>query len=110
MGLFGLTLITVSQRVKEIGIRKVLGASVSNILMLISKDFVGLILIANAIALPLAWWGCQKWLQGYKFRIDFSAWFFITPMVMVCLIAIATVSYQSIRAALANPVKSLRSE
>ncbi|MEO6979735.1 MAG: FtsX-like permease family protein, partial [Mucilaginibacter sp.] len=110
MGLFGLTLITVSQRVKEIGIRKVLGASVSNILLLISKDFVGLIVIANAIALPLAYWGCREWLQGYKFRIDFSAWFFITPMVMVCLIAIITVSYQSIRAAIANPVKSLRSE
>ena len=110
LGLFGLTLITVSQRVKEIGIRKVLGASVSNILMLISKDFITLIVIANAIALPLAYWGCSKWLQGYKFRIDFSAWFFVVPMIMVCLIAIVTVSYQSIRAAVANPVKSLRSE
>jgi putative ABC transport system permease protein len=110
LGLFGLTLITITQRIKEIGIRKVLGASVSNILLLISKDFIGLILIANAIALPLAYWGCYKWLQNYKFRIDFSAWFFITPMVMVFLIAILTVSYQSIKAALANPVKSLRSE
>jgi putative ABC transport system permease protein len=110
LGLFGLTLITITQRVKEIGIRKVLGASVQNILLLISKDFAGLILIANAIALPLAYWGCYKWLQNYKFRIDFSAWFFITPMVMVFLIAILTVSYQSIKAALANPVRSLRSE
>jgi len=65
---------------------------------------------ANAIALPLAYWGCSKWLQGYKFRIDFSGWFFVVPMIMVCLIAILTVSYQSIRAAVANPVKSLRSE
>ncbi|MDP9081119.1 MAG: ABC transporter permease [Bacteroidota bacterium] len=110
LGLFGLTLITISQRVKEIGIRKVLGASVQNILLLISKDFIGLILIANAIALPLAYWGCYKWLQNYKFRIDFSAWFFITPMAMVFLIAILTVSYQSIKAALVNPVRSLRSE
>jgi putative ABC transport system permease protein len=110
LGLFGLTLITITQRIKEIGIRKVLGASASNILLLIAKDFIGLILIANAIALPLAYWGCYKWLQNYKFRIDFSAWFFIMPMVMVFLIAILTVSYQSIRAALANPVKSLRSE
>jgi putative ABC transport system permease protein len=110
MGLFGLTLITITQRIKEIGIRKVLGASVSNILLLISKDFIAPILIANAIALPLAYWGCYKWLQNYKFRIDFSAWFFIMPMVMVFLIAILTVSYQSIKAALANPVRSLRSE
>ena len=110
LGLFGLTLITITQRIKEIGIRKVLGASVSNILLLISKDFVGLILIANAIALPLAYWGCYKWLQNYKFRIDFSAWFFIMPMVIVFLIAILTVSYQSIKAALVNPVRSLRSE
>lgn len=110
MGLFGLTLITITQRIKEIGIRKVLGASVSNILLLISKDFIALILISNAIALPLAYWGCYKWLQNYKFRIDFSAWFFITPMVMVFLIAILTVSYQSVKAALANPVRSLRSE
>lgn len=110
LGLFGLTLITISQRVKEIGIRKVLGASVQNILLLISKDFIGLILMANAIALPLAYWGCHKWLENYKFRIGFSAWFFITPMAMVFLIAILTVSYQSIKAALANPVKSLRSE
>ncbi|MGZ3872283.1 MAG: ABC transporter permease, partial [Mucilaginibacter sp.] len=110
LGLFGLTLITITQRVKEIGIRKVLGASVSNILLLISKDFAGLILVANAIALPLAYWGCHKWLQGYKFRIDFNAWLFIAPMVMVFLIAIITVSYQSIKAALMNPVKSLKSE
>jgi putative ABC transport system permease protein len=108
--LFGLTLITITQRIKEIGIRKVLGASIQNILLLISKDFIGLILLANAIALPLAYWGCYKWLQNYKFRIDFSIWFFITPMVMVFLIAILTISYQSIKAALANPVKSLRSE
>ncbi len=110
LGLFGLTLITITQRVKEIGIRKVLGASVSNILFLLLKDFIGLILIANIIALPLAYWGCHRWLENYKFRMDISVWFFIIPMVMVFLIAIITVSTQAIKSALVNPVKSLRSE
>jgi putative ABC transport system permease protein len=110
LGLFGLTLITITQRIKEIGIRKVLGASVSNILVLVSKDFVGLIIIANVIALPLAYWGSYKWLENYKFRIHFDAWFFIVPMFTVILIAAATVSFQAIKAALMNPVKSLRSE
>lgn len=110
LGLFGLTLITISQRIKEIGIRKVLGASVPNILVLLSKDFLKLILIANVIALPLAYWGSHKWLENYTFRIHFNILFFIIPMAMVFLIAIATVSYQAIKAALANPVKSLRSE
>jgi putative ABC transport system permease protein len=110
LGLFGLTLITITQRIKEIGIRKVLGASVSNILFLLSKDFMGLILIANIIAMPLAYWGCHHWLENYKFRIDFSVWFFIIPMVVVFLIAIITVSTQAIKSALMNPVKSLRSE
>jgi len=110
LGLFGLTLITITQRIKEIGIRKVLGASVSNILLLLSKDFIGLIAIANIIALPLAYWGSHKWLENYKFRIDFNVWLFIIPMVTVLLIAVVTVSYQSIRAALLNPVKSLKAE
>jgi putative ABC transport system permease protein len=110
LGLFGLTLITISQRIKEIGIRKVLGASVPNILVLLSKDFLKLILIANVIALPLAYWGSHKWLENYTFRIHFNILFFIIPMALVFLIAVLTVSYQAIRAALANPVKSLRSE
>lgn len=110
LGLFGLTLITISQRIKEIGIRKVLGASVNNILILLSKDFMGLILIANMIALPIAYWGCYRWLQNYQFRIDFSIWFFVLPMLMVCLIALITISTQAIKAALSNPVKSLRTE
>ncbi len=110
MGLFGLTLITVTQRIKEIGIRKVLGASVSNILLLIAKDFIGLIIIAGVIALPLAYWGSYKWLQNYKFRIHFDVWYFIIPMAVAFLLAALTISYQSIRAALLNPVKSLRSE
>ncbi len=110
MGLFGLTLITITQRIKEIGIRKVLGASVSNILLLIAKDFIGLIVIAGVIALPIAYWGSYKWLQNYKFRIHFDVWYFIIPMAVAFLLAALTISYQSIRAALANPVKSLRAE
>lgn len=110
LGLFGLTLITITQRIKEIGIRKILGASVPNILLLIAKDFVGLILIANAIALPLAYWGGHQWLQNYQFRIDFSVWFFVLPMLSVVVIATSTISFQAIKAALANPVKSLRTE
>jgi putative ABC transport system permease protein len=110
LGLFGLTLITITQRIKEIGIRKILGASISSILLLIAKDFVGLILIANAIALPLAYWGGHQWLQNYKFRIDFSIWFFILPMLSVFIIALTTISVQAVKAAVTNPVKSLRSE
>jgi len=110
MGLFGLTLITITQRIKEIGIRKVLGASVANIVLLISKDFIGLIVIAAAIAFPLAYWGSNKWLEGYKFRIHFDAWYFVVPLLAALLLAAITISYQSIRAAMANPVKSLRSE
>jgi putative ABC transport system permease protein len=110
LGLFGLTLITINQRIKEIGIRKILGASVSNILALIAKDFVGLIIIANIIALPLAYWGSYQWLQNYQFRIAFSVWFFILPMVSVLFIALATISFQAVKAAVINPVKSLRAE
>jgi putative ABC transport system permease protein len=110
LGLFGLTLITITQRVKEIGIRKVLGASIPNILLLVSKDFMGLILMANVIALPLAYWGSYKWLENYAFRISLSIWFFIIPMIVVLLIALLTVSFQAIKAAVANPVKNLRTE
>jgi putative ABC transport system permease protein len=110
MGLFGLTLITITQRIKEIGIRKVLGASIPNILLLISKDFTGLIIMANVIALPFVYWGSHTWLQGYAFRISLSAWYFVIPMLMVFFIALLTISYQAIKAALANPVKSLRTE
>jgi putative ABC transport system permease protein len=110
IGLFGLTLVTITQRIKEIGIRKVLGASVSNILLLISKDFIGLIAVAAAIAFPLAYWGSNRWLEGYKFRIHFNMWYFIAPLATAFLLAAITISYQSIKAAVANPVNSLRSE
>jgi putative ABC transport system permease protein len=110
LGLFGLTLITISQRVKEIGIRKILGASIPNILLLISKDFAWLLTIANAIAIPLAYWGSRQWLQNYTFRINISVWLFIVPMISVFVIAFATISFQAIKAAIANPVKNLRTE
>lgn len=110
MGLFGLTLLTINQRVKEIGIRKVLGASVTNIFALIVRDFAGLIVIANLIAMPLAYAGGYKWLQGYAFRTNLSWWLFVLPATIVFAIAVLTVSHQVIKAALANPVKSLRTE
>lgn len=110
LGLFGLTLITISQRIKEIGIRKILGASIPNILMLITKDFVGLIVIANIIALPLAYYGSYQWLQNYQFRIAFSAWFFALPMLAVLVVALTTISFRAVKAALTNPVKSLRAD
>lgn len=110
LGLFGLTLVTITQRIKEIGIRKVLGASVPNILVLLSKDFVKLILIAGVIALPLGYWAGNQWLQNYAFRIHFNMLFFLIPIVMVFLIAFFTISFQAVKAALANPVKSLRTE
>lgn len=110
LGLFGLTLITITQRLKEIGIRKVLGASISKILLLISKDFIGLFVIAIMIAMPLAYWETNKWLQNYKFRIHFNAWNFLIPMFIVILIASLTISFQAIKAAIANPIKSLKTE
>jgi putative ABC transport system permease protein len=110
MGLFGLTLLTINQRVKEIGIRKVLGASVPNIFKLIVRDFAVLIVIANGIALPLAYAGGYEWLQGYSFRTSLSWWLFALPLVAVFAIAFLTISHQVIKAALANPVKCLRTE
>ncbi|HLX65522.1 MAG TPA: ABC transporter permease [Puia sp.] len=110
IGLFGLTLLTINQRVKEIGIRKVLGASVPNIFALIVGDFARLIVVANLIALPLAYAGGYKWLQEYAFRTSLTWWLFVLPLVAVFAIAFLTVSHQVIKAALANPVKSLRTE
>jgi predicted permease len=110
LGLFGLAAYTAQTRTKEIGIRKVLGASISGIVALLSKDFLKLVLIANGIAWPLAWWGANKWLEEFAYQINVSPWLFIGSGVVALLIALLTVSYQSIKAALMNPVKSLRSE
>jgi putative ABC transport system permease protein len=110
LGLFGLATFTAEQRTKEIGVRKVLGASVSSILVLLSKDFLKLILIAILIATPIAWWAMHQWLQNFEFKIHISWWTFgFTGLLMVC-IALLTVSFQSLKAAVANPVKSLRTE
>ncbi|TWR30263.1 FtsX-like permease family protein [Mucilaginibacter pallidiroseus] len=110
LGLFGLTIITINQRIKEIGVRKVLGASVADILTLITKDLVMLVALASTIGLPVAYWVCNGWLQSYHFRIEINAWLLALPVLTVLVIALATISFQSVRAALANPVKSLRTE
>lgn len=110
LGLFGLSTFMALQRTKEVGIRKVLGASVSQITTLLSKDFLQLVLIAVVIASPLAWWAMNKWLESFAYRITFSWWIIVMAAVMAILIALFTISFQAIKAAVANPVKSLRSE
>jgi len=110
LGLLGLSYFATVQRTKEIGVRKVLGASVANIVFLLSKDFVRLVLIAFVIAAPIAWFTMHQWLQDFAYRIDIGWWIFLVAGVLALLIALATISFQAISAALANPVKSLRSE
>lgn len=110
MGLFGVVLMVISQRTKEIGIRKVLGASVSNIVSLVSKDFVKMMLLAILIATPLAWWAMNKWLGTYAYGIEIQWWIFAVAGLIALAIAFFTMSTQSIRAALLNPVDSLRDE
>jgi putative ABC transport system permease protein len=110
LGLFGLATYTAEQRTKEIGIRKVLGASVSQVTNMLSKEFLKLVLIACVIAFPLSWWAMHSWLQDFVYRIDISWWVFVLAAGVALLIALFTVSFQAIKAALANPVKSLRAE
>ncbi|GAB4031749.1 ABC transporter permease [Spirosoma gilvum] len=110
LGLFGLATFTAEQRVKEIGVRKVLGASVGNIIGLLSKDFLKLVLIAIVLASPVAWWAMSQWLQGFAYKITIDWWMFVAAGILSVAIALLTVSFQSIKAALINPVKSLRSE
>jgi putative ABC transport system permease protein len=110
LGLLGLATLAAINRTKEIGVRKVLGASVTSIIALLSKDFIKLILISFAIASPLAWYFMNKWLQDYATRIHISWWVFVLSGSGAILIALITISFQSIKAAIANPVKSLRSE
>ena len=110
LGLFGLASFTTLQRTKEIGIRKVLGASVAGILKLLYQEFALLLLVAFVIAVPLAWLTVSKWLQGYAFRINIQWAYFLVPFIAIVVIALLTVSFQSIKAAVANPVKSLRTE
>jgi putative ABC transport system permease protein len=110
LGLFGLVTYMAEQRTKEIGIRKVLGASVSNVVTMLSKDFLVLVGIAAILAFPLAWWAMHQWLHDFAYRIDISIWVFVIAGVAALLIALITVSFQAIKAALSNPVKSLRTE
>jgi len=110
LGLFGLAAFSTEQRVKEIGIRKVLGASVKSVIQLLSKDFIKLVLIAIIIASPIAWWAMNQWLQDFAYRIEVQWWMFALAGVLAIVIALVTVSFQAIKAAIANPVDSLRDE
>ena len=110
LGLFGLTAFTAEQRTKEIGIRKVLGATAGNITAMLSKDFVKLVFIAILIASPIAFWAMNKWIQNFAYRIEITWWIFIAAGLITLIIALVTVSFQAIKAAVANPVKSLRTE
>jgi len=110
LGLLGLSLFATAQRTKEVGVRKVLGASIGNIVLLLSRDFIGLVIIAFVIASPIAWFIMHKWLQDFAYRITIEWWVFGLAGLLAVAIALATISYQAIRAAAANPVKALRSE
>ncbi len=110
LGLFGLAAFTAERRAKEIGVRKVLGASVPGIASLVSKDFLKLVAVACLVSFPVAWWIMNSWLNNYQYRVGISWWIFLIAAVVAIVIAILTVGYQSIKAAVANPVKSLRSE
>jgi len=110
IGLFGLSVLSAEKRTKEIGIRKVLGASVQRVVTILSKDFLKLVFISLIISIPLAWMATNKWLQNYPYRITLSWWLFASGGILVILIALITISFQSIKAAIANPVKSLRTE
>jgi putative ABC transport system permease protein len=109
-GLLGLSAYNVLQRTKEIGIRKVLGASTQNLLYLLSKDFLLLVMIAFVIAIPVSWWVMHSWLQNYAYRINITWWVFAVAGIVALCIALVTISFQAIKAAVANPVKSLRTE
>lgn len=110
MGLFGLSSYLIQQRTKEIGIRKVLGASLKNLFSLLSANYIRLVIISSLIAIPIAWWSIHQWLDNYAFRIEVQWWFFVLPLLALLLIATLTISFKIIHTALANPVDSLRYE
>jgi putative ABC transport system permease protein len=110
LGLFGLATYSAEQRLKEIGVRKVLGANVLSLISLLSKDFVKLVFVACCIAFPIAWWGANRWLEEYAYHVEITWWVFVLAGVIATIIALLTVSYQAIKAALINPVKILKSE
>jgi putative ABC transport system permease protein len=105
-----LSAFAISQRIKEIGIRKVLGANVTGIVTLLSKDFLKLVAIAALVAFPVAWFVMHSWLKDFAYRISIEWWVFLSASILAALIALITVSFQAIKAAIANPVKSLRTE
>lgn len=108
LGLFGLAAFITQQRTKEIGIRKVLGASVSQVLLLVTKEFVMLVGIACLIAIPVTWWAMYSWLQNFAYRVDIAWWIFAVAGCLALVIALLTISSQAVKAALANPVKALK--
>ena len=108
--MFGLSAFAITQRVKEIGVRKVLGASISSIVTLLSKEFLKLVGIASLIAFPIAWYAMHNWLKDFAYRISIQWWVFLIAAIAALLVALITVSFQAIKAAVANPVKSLRTE
>lgn len=110
LGLFGLSSYTILQRRKEIGIRKVLGASISQVVTLLSGSYLKIIVIASVVALPIAWLAIENWLSGYPVRINMTAWMFVVPIVLILTTALITVSFQTIKSALVNPAKSLKEE
>jgi len=110
LGLFGLSTYSIRQRIKEIGVRKVLGASIYKIVLLVSEEFLKLTGIAFLIAIPFTWWAVQSWLQNFEYRIQIGIGVFVVVAIIVLIITLITISYQSVRAAIANPVKSLRTE
>jgi putative ABC transport system permease protein len=110
LGLFGLASFTAEQRTKEIGIRKALGASVSEIILLLSKEFTKWVLVANVIAWPIAYWAMNRWLQNFAYRINVGLGTFVLAALLALVIALLTVGYQAVKAARANPVEALRYE
>jgi putative ABC transport system permease protein len=110
MGLFGLTAYSTARRTKEIGVRKVLGASVPDIMSILTADLVKMILLCSIIAIPTAYFFIEQWLQGYAFRVDLVWWQFVLPVITLMLIAVSTISYLTYRAALINPAITLRDE
>jgi ABC-type antimicrobial peptide transport system permease subunit len=110
LGLLGLVIFTVEQRTKEIGIRKVLGASIMSVFTLLSQDLLKLVFLSLLIAIPVAWWAMTEWLQAFAYRVDIGWWVFVIAGLLAIIIALVTISFQAIKAALANPIKSLRSE
>ena len=110
IGLFGLATLSAEKRTKEIGVRKVMGASVTSIVKLLSTDFLKLVILSFIISFPLAYLASQKWLENYPYRIDFNVWIFAFTAFITISIALLTVSYQAIKAAMMDPVKSLKSE